>query len=106
MVAAGEVLGLVLLIAINTMIAAIGTRFFRLLLDSRIASVVFGVVFITMALLASTLILSGVFHMGFDLQDTFIATIVTIIIPFALGATIDLVWVETPEEVDEQLYEA
>lgn len=104
MVAAGEVFGLLLLMAINTMIAALGTRFFRLLLDTRVGSAVFGLLFVTMALLASTLILSGVFHMGFNLQDTYIVTIVAIIIPFALGATIDLVWVESPEEVDEQLY--
>lgn len=103
MVTVGGVVGLAILLAINTVIAALGTRFFRLLLATRLGSIIFGTLFITMALVASTLILSGVFHLGFDLQDTYIATVVAIFIPFAIGATIDLVWVASPAEVEEAL---
>lgn len=103
MVSPGEVIGLIVLVGINTAIAAVATRFFRLVLTTRLGSAIYIVIFVPILLVISTLILSGVLNLGFDLQDRYIAWLVAIFVPFAIGLTLDFVWVASPDEVREEL---
>lgn len=103
MVSAGAVAGLVLLVGIHTLVAAITTRFVRLSAATRIGVVAGVIVAVPLLLFASTLLLSGVFHLGVDVQDRWLAVLVAIGLPLALGATIDYLWVASPETVEAEL---
>lgn len=100
MVTGGEVVGLVLMMAINTVIAAIGTRFCRLAGSTVPRSAIGIVTVIPVLLLASTLLLSGAFGLGIDVGDPVLAVVLAISWPLLLGVTIDYVWVASPEEVE------
>lgn len=103
MVSPGAVFGVVLLLAIHTLIAAIATRFIRLFTETRLGcALAIGLVIPTI-LLFSTQLLSGVFHMGFDVQEPWIAAMLSIGLPLALGVTIDFLWVASPAEVERAL---
>ncbi len=103
MVSAGAVVGILILMAIHIMLAAIGTRFIRLYVETRTGEAIAILLVIPTLLFFSTLLLSGVFHLGFDLQDRWLAAMIAIVIPFALGLTIDYLWVASPEEVEQAI---
>lgn len=103
MVSTGELLGMVVFVGIQTAIAALGTRFFRVLVRGRIVTAVFVVVAVPTVLLGTTLLFSGVVALGIDLQEPFVAVLVSIVFPFIVGVTIDFVWVASPAEVAAEL---
>lgn len=103
MVTVGSMLGLAVLIVVNTFIAAVATRFFRLALSTKFGTAIYTLLFVPALLVMSTLVLSGVIGLGVDLQDRAIAAMVTIAFPFAIAVTIDYVWVASPADVAEEL---
>lgn len=103
MVAIGELVGFVLLLAINTILAAISTRFARIVAQTRVGTVIAILLLGSLVLTFSTMFLSGVFYLGVDVQDRTIAVLVAIGIPLAIGVTIDYLWVATPDEVRAEL---
>ena len=94
------VVGLLVLVGLHTLLAAVMTRFFRLRLESRWGWIVYGVLLIPPVLLASTLILAGVVGLGVDLGSPAVAAAVTIGLPLALGFAIDTLYIPPPDEVD------
>jgi len=100
MVTVVGVVGLAILIGINTLIAAVGTRFFRIALVSRVGTIIYIGFFVPMVLLFTTLFLSGFLGLGFDLEDTYLVLLVAIGIPLVLGIGIDLKLARQPDEVD------
>lgn len=87
-----SVLGMGLVIVIQTAIAAILTRFFRLRLTTRVGTGIFIGGAIPFMLLLSTLVLTGILGLGVDLGDRETALFLLILVPFVIGITIDYVW--------------
>jgi hypothetical protein len=85
------------IVAVQTAIAALLTRLFRVRLESWWGPVVFAVVVIPIVLTLTTLVLGRV---GPDLGSRDTVVFVMIGVPIALGLTIDYVWMPAPEEVE------
>lgn len=92
--------GLAVIVAVNTALAALLTRVFRVQLSTVWGSGLFVVLFVPLALLVSTLVLSGVVGLGGDLGSTVAVVGVTVALPLALGVAFDVFWMPAPEEVE------
>lgn len=92
--------GVVLLVAVHVAITVVLTRFFRLQLDTDWAAAVYTALFVPIALVASTLVLSGVLGLGDAVQAREVALVVAIVLPMAAGVAIDLFWMPAPEDVE------
>lgn len=100
MVSALAVAGLAVLVVIQTALAAVLTRFFRIRLSTRWGSLVYAVVLVPLALLVTTLVLSGLLGLGPDLGGPTAVVFLMIGVPLAIGLTIDYLWMPAPEEVE------
>lgn len=98
MVSGFEAIGLVVLLGINTLVAAVLTRFFRLHLETRWGQVLYALVITPVVLLVLTLVLGMV--LGPDLGDPATVVGVTILLPLLLGIALDYFWMPAPEEVE------
>lgn len=92
--------GIVVIVAVNAAVAAVATRFFRLRLATSWGPVVYVAILVPPALVALTLVLSGVFGLGSNLGSTSTALLVAVVVPLALGVSVDLFWMPPPEEVE------
>jgi hypothetical protein len=95
-----SVIGVVVLlvaVVVQTVIAALLTRLFRVRLDTRWGALVFALTIIPVVLTLTTLVLGRV---GPDLGSRGTVLFVMIGVPIALGLTIDYVWMPAPEEVE------
>lgn len=93
-------LGLAALVVSHTVLVALLTRVFRVRLATRWGPFVYVGTIIPVVLFVSTLILSGVVGLGPNLGGTGPAFFVTILVPLALGVSIDYFWMPPPDEVD------
>ncbi|MFD1647248.1 hypothetical protein [Haloarchaeobius litoreus] len=93
-------IGLLVLVTVNTAIAAVSTRFFRQRLDTDWGSVVYVVLLTPVALLATTLAISGVLNLGADLGSQSLALLVAIALPLVLGVSVDFFWMPAPDEIE------
>ena len=84
-------------VAVQTAIAALLIRLFRVRLESQWGSVVFAVTVVPVVLTLTTLVLGRV---GPDLGSRGTVVFLMIGVPLALGLTIDYVWMPAPEEVE------
>ncbi|GAA0666516.1 hypothetical protein ACFQDG_17190 [Natronoarchaeum mannanilyticum] len=100
MASIGAVAGLLFVVALHTVIAAVATRFFRISLDTVWGSAVYAVLFVPMLLIASTLVLTGALGLGGNLGSKTTAVLLVIAIPLTLGFAIDLLWMPDPETVE------
>ena len=100
MVGVVDIIGLLLILFVNSAVAALATRFFRVRLNTRWGSAVYVVLLIPVALLALTMVLSGVFGLGPNLGSAVAVLGVTIVVPMSLGVTFDYVWMPAPDEVN------
>jgi len=87
-------------LAVHTLIAAVMVRFFRIRLKTRWGSAVYAAALIPVVLLATTLVFTGVFGIGVDLGSPAAVLGVMIGMPLTLGATIDVLYVPSPEEYE------
>lgn len=94
------VVGLLVIVGVNTGVAALLTRFFRVRLDTRWGPIVFSLLLTPVVLVLLTLLLSGVVQLGFDLGSSGAVVAVTIVLPLALGIAFDYFWMPAPEEVE------
>lgn len=100
MVSVLGLLGLAVILAVHTAIAAVLTRLLRVRLSSQWGPVVYAVLLIPVVLVISTLVLSGVLGLGTNLGDARTALFLLVAVPLALGVTIDYVWMPAPDEVE------
>lgn len=100
MASAIDLLGLALLLLVNTAVAAILTRFFRVRLATRFGSAVYTATVVPVVLLALTLVFAGVLRLGPNLGSPGTVVAVTILLPTALGVSFDYFWMPSPAEVD------
>lgn len=100
MVSASTVLGVLLIIAVHTAIAAVLARFFRLRLSTRLGAAIYTVLLVPVVFVVTTLVLSGVLGFGGEgMRDTGTALILVWVLPFTLGYSIHLFWMPPVEEV-------
>ena len=100
MVSIVSALGLLVIVAVNTAIAAVMTRFFRLRLDTGWGAAVFTALLVPLALLVTLLVLSGPLMLGANVGSPTSAVVVAIILPTLLGVSIDVFWMPAPDEVE------
>lgn len=96
----GAIAGLLFVVALHTVIAAVVTRFFRIRLETVWGSAVYAVVFVPMLLVASTLVLTGGLGIGAAVGSKTTAVLLVVAIPLTLGFAIDLLWMPDPETVE------
>lgn len=101
MVSAATVFGFLLIIVVNTVVAAVAIRFFRLRLSTRWGAAVYTAVFVPIVYLATTILLSGFVGFGGEgVRNRGTALVLVWVIPFALAVTLDIFWMPPPEEVE------
>jgi len=84
----------------HTFVAAVATRFFRIRMHTQWGSVLYTLLLVPVLLFVSTLVFSGLLNIGVDLGSPAVALGVMIGLPLALGFTIDVLYMEPPEEYD------
>lgn len=92
--------GLVVLVLVNAALAALVTRLCRNRLETAWGSAIYAALGGAFVLVASTLVLSGIFNIGGRVGSRYAAILLTIAAPLALGITFDYFWMPSPEEVD------
>lgn len=100
MVSVADLVGLVVLVGVNTTVAALGTRIFRVRLATRWGSAIYVLVLIPIVQVLVTLVLSGVLNLGPNLGSTITVLSVVVLLPLALGVAFDYFWMPSPEEVE------
>jgi hypothetical protein len=100
---AGAVTVVVLLglVALNTLVAAVAVRFFRLQLATRWGPVLYTVVLVPVVYVLTTLVVFGAFGIGAGLElDQQTLLVFFFGLPLSLGVSLDLFWVPPPEELE------
>lgn len=92
--------GLLVIVLVNSALAALMTRFFRVRLKTSWGSVLYALFLIPLTMVVVLLVLSGVFGLGADLGSRGAVIAITIGLPLALGITFDYFWMPAPDEVD------
>src|SRR6056297_766334 len=101
MVSAATVIGFLLIMVVNTVLAAVSIRFFRLRLSTQWGAVVYSAVFIPLMYFVTTILLSGfVGFGGSGVEDKGTALIMVWVIPFTLAVSLELFWMPAPDEVE------
>jgi hypothetical protein len=93
--------GFLHIIVVNTVIAAVAIRFFRLRLSTLWGAVVYTALFVPLIYLVTTILLSGFIGFGGGgVRDRGTALILVWVVPFSLAVSLDVFWMPAPEEVD------
>ena len=100
MVSAIGLVGLTVIVLVNTAIAALMTRFFRVRLKTTWGSVIYTALLVPVVLVLSLIVLSGVLSLGEDVGSRGTVVGMTILLPLLLGITFDFFWMPAPDEVD------
>jgi hypothetical protein len=85
-------------LAVHTLLAAVATRYLRIRLNTRWGRALYVALFVPLLLVTSTLVLGQLPLVSLGDPATTVAVMIGA--PFALGATIDLLYVPAPEETD------
>jgi hypothetical protein len=100
MVSVADIVGLLVILGINSSAAALMTRFFRVRLKTTWGSAIYIVLLTPFALLISTLILAGFLKLGPDLGGEMTLIGLVIVLPMTLGVAFDYFWMPSPDDVD------
>jgi hypothetical protein len=100
MVTVVDAFGLAGMLVVNSAVVALMTRFFRVRLATRWASVLYALLICPVVLVLLTLFFSGVLKLGPDLGSAAAVVVTTVVFPMAVGITFDYVWMPAPDEVD------
>ena len=100
MVTVVGVIGLLVIVGVNSAVAALLTRFFRVRLETAWGPIVYSVLIVPVVALVIAQVLSGVLGLGFDLGSAGAVVAVTILTPLALGLSFDYLWMPAPEDVE------
>jgi len=99
MVSAVGVLALLVIVAVNVVVAALSTRLLRVRLSTQWGSVVYALLLIPVAQFLVVLVLGRALP-ATDLGTPAAVVGVTILLPLSLGMAFDYFWQPAPEEVD------
>jgi fatty acid desaturase len=98
MVTALELVGLFVILLVNTAVAALLTRFFRVRLKTRWGSAAYTLFIVPVVLVGLTLLLGSV--AGPNLGSPTAVVVLTVVAPSSVGVAFDYFWMPSPEEVD------
>ena len=98
MVSALDAAGLVVLVGLNTLLAAVLTRVFRDRLATRWGSILYTLALTPLALVVVTLLLGQA--LGPNLGGTATVFGVTVLVPLTLGVAVDYFWMPAPDEIE------
>ncbi|QLD90856.1 hypothetical protein HWV07_18130 [Natronomonas salina] len=98
MVTLFEAAGLLVLVGLNTGIAAVCTRVFRVRLETRWGGALYTLLLTPVVLTVVTLVLGQVFGPNLGSPATVVG--VTILLPLTLGIAFDYFWMPHPDEVE------
>jgi len=99
MVSAVAIAGLVVIVLVNSAVAALMTRFFRVRLHTRWGGLLYSVLLCPLVLLILGVVLSVPIGSFIDLGTvTFLSLVV--VLPLLLGMTFDYVWMPSPDDVE------
>lgn len=99
--------GVLVIVALNTAIAAVGARFFRVRMSTTWGSAVYTLLLVPLAFVVTTLALSGALGLGGDVFGDLGSTLaVTWGYPFAIGVALDVFWMPSPEALERQPHQA
>lgn len=99
MLSAIAIAGLAVLVLVNSAVAALLTRFFRVRLHTRWGGAVYSLLFCPLVLLGLGVLLSVPIGPFIDL-DTITFLAIAVVVPLALGMTFDYIWMPSPDDVD------
>ncbi|WP_058992646.1 hypothetical protein [Haloarcula sp. CBA1127] len=100
MVSVAGIIGLLVIVLVNSAVTALMTRFFRVRLHTRWGSLVYSLLLCPVVMVVILLVLSGVFSLGPNLGSQAAVLLVTVVIPLATGITFDYFWMPAPDEVE------
>lgn len=100
MVSVVDIIGLLVILLVNTAAAALLTRLFRDRLHTRWGAMLYALTITPFVLLILVLVLSGLVGLGPNLGSGAAVVGVTILLPLALGIAFDYFWMPAPEEVE------
>ena len=101
MPSAATVFGFLLIIVVNTVVAAVAMRFFRLRLSTSWGAVVYTALVVPVLYVGLTILLSGFIGFGGSgVQDRGTALILVWVVPFTLALSLEFFWMPAPEEVE------
>jgi hypothetical protein len=101
MVSAATAIGFLLIMVVNTVLAAVSIRFFRLRLSTQWGAVLYTLVFVPLLYVATTILLSGfVGFGGSGAPNRTTALVLVWVIPFSLAVSLELFWMPPPDEVE------
>jgi hypothetical protein len=100
MVAVIDVVGLLAILFVNTAIAALLTRFFRVQMNTDWGSALYTVLTVPVLQLVVVLFGSGVLNLGPDVGSAEVVVGLAILTPLAVGVAFDYFWMPAPEELD------
>jgi len=103
MVSVAAAVGLLVVVAINAFVTVVATRFFRIRMKTTWGAAVYAATIVPLVLFVLTLVLSGVLGLGAAVGDRTVALFVVFFFPLALGYSIDLFWLRSPEEVAREM---
>ena len=101
MVSVLGIVGLLVIVLLNSAMTALMTRFFRVRLKTRWGSLLYALLLCPVAMFVVLLVLSGPLPFGDGLSLGPGPTLfLTIAVPLAVGMTFDYVWMPAPDEVE------
>lgn len=100
MPSAATAIGFLILIVVNTVVAAVAIRFFRLRLTTTWGAAIYTAIFVPLIYTVTTLVLSGVVGFGGTGTDRGTALILVWVLPFMLALSLDIFWMPAPDEVE------
>ncbi|PSP95974.1 hypothetical protein BRC91_00245 [Halobacteriales archaeon QS_4_62_28] len=100
MVGVVDLIGLLVIVLVNSAVTALMTRFFRVRLNTRWGSLLYSLLLCPVVLVVLLLVLSGVFKLGGNVGSRSTVLLVTLFVPLALGITFDYVWMPAPDEIE------
>ena len=100
MVSVADLVGLVVLIGVNTAVAALGTRILRDRLATQWGVAIYILALVPLMQVVVTLLLTGPLGLGPNLGSQITVLGIAVAFPFALGVAFDYFWMPAPEEVE------
>ncbi|MDZ7747023.1 MAG: hypothetical protein U5K28_11155 [Halobacteriales archaeon] len=98
MVSVADIVGLLVILGVNTTVAALLTRLFRVQLNTQWGPIVYSVLLTPLVLVILVLVMGGA-GLGPNLGSASAVLGLTVVMPLALGMSFDYFWQPSPDEV-------
>ena len=90
----------IVVLGVHALVAAVMTRFFRIQLSTNWGTVVYTLLFVPVVLFLLTQLFTGIIGIGPNLGSPATVLAVMVGLPLAVGVTVDVLYMRSPEEYD------